>query len=199
MRLSSANASVWQMRATAVAQKKFPRLSAEALRESGGEHFDVCIVGGGITGLTCAMQLKRSGKRVAVVEAMEVGSGSTGRSTGHLTTMLDCKFASVESNMGHDQAVLVHKSMVEAINLIEHNCETLKLDCDFQRLDGILYAEANQDSSEVEKEYEAMQRVGFRGVQYIDKLPDLNINAKKVRERLCACDLHSSLPTSFHQ
>lgn len=43
--------------------------------------FDVLALGGGITGLTAALLLKRRGLSVAVVEAGRVGGGATGNNT----------------------------------------------------------------------------------------------------------------------
>jgi glycine/D-amino acid oxidase-like deaminating enzyme len=46
---------------------------------------DVCIVGGGYTGLTTAIVLARSGRRVVVLERKEPGFGGSGRNAGHCT------------------------------------------------------------------------------------------------------------------
>ncbi|HWB71050.1 MAG TPA: FAD-dependent oxidoreductase [Egibacteraceae bacterium] len=56
---STANVSVW------LATAPGPRLPALA----GDREVDVAVVGGGITGRTCALLLKRSGGRVAVLES----------------------------------------------------------------------------------------------------------------------------------
>src|SRR5688500_13575105 len=45
---------------------------------------DVAILGGGITGLTAAAHLQVAGRRVAVLEAGQIGSGTTGFTSGHL-------------------------------------------------------------------------------------------------------------------
>ena len=45
---------------------------------------DVVIIGGGVAGLSTALQLARRGKRVIVVERGQLGSGSTGRAAGLL-------------------------------------------------------------------------------------------------------------------
>src|SRR5688500_10945443 len=45
---------------------------------------DVAVVGGGITGVTTAWLLARTGRRVALVEAHAVGGGDTSSSTGNL-------------------------------------------------------------------------------------------------------------------
>ncbi len=46
---------------------------------------DVCIVGGGYSGLTTAISLARSGIDVVLMEAQEVGFGGSGRNAGHCT------------------------------------------------------------------------------------------------------------------
>lgn len=46
-----------------------------------GRHFDVLVIGGGINGVAIARECARNGKRVAVVEQKDFGSGTTSRST----------------------------------------------------------------------------------------------------------------------
>ncbi len=47
---------------------------------------DAVVVGGGITGLTTALPVQRSGGRVAVVEADRGGGGTAGYTTGKITS-----------------------------------------------------------------------------------------------------------------
>src|SRR5262245_14416680 len=50
---------------------------------------DVAILGGGITGLTAALHLKLAGKTVAVLEAGQIGAGTSGYTSGHLDATTD--------------------------------------------------------------------------------------------------------------
>ena len=54
----------------------FPRLEGEI-------EADICIVGGGYTGLSSAIHLRDKGYSVAVIEAERVGWGASGRNGGH--------------------------------------------------------------------------------------------------------------------
>jgi ribulose 1,5-bisphosphate synthetase/thiazole synthase len=51
---------------------------------SGDIEVDVAIIGGGITGISTAYNLAKTGKKIAVLEAKKIGKGTTGSSTGNL-------------------------------------------------------------------------------------------------------------------
>ena len=63
---------------------------------------DVCIVGGGITGLTTAYLLARAGSRVVVLESGELGSGETCRTTAHLASALDDRFVRLDPDQARE-------------------------------------------------------------------------------------------------
>lgn len=50
-------------------------------------HYDVVVVGGGLTGVCTALQLSSAGKAVLVIEAQHVGAGTTGGSTAKVSTL----------------------------------------------------------------------------------------------------------------
>jgi glycine/D-amino acid oxidase-like deaminating enzyme len=51
---------------------------------AGDERVDACVIGGGVTGLSCARELARRGLQTVVLEAHTVGSGASGRNGGFL-------------------------------------------------------------------------------------------------------------------
>src|SRR5205814_1978207 len=57
---------------------------------------DVCIVGAGIAGLSCAYMLAREGKSVIVLDDGPVGAGQTERTSAHLASAIDDRFYEVE-------------------------------------------------------------------------------------------------------
>ena len=102
---------------------------------------DVAVIGAGITGLTAALLLARSGRRVAVLERDRVGSGTTGRSTGHLTAALDLSFAQLASRFGADGARTVVESVVRSIAEIERIAGEIGHAARFRRLPGYRFTE----------------------------------------------------------
>src|SRR5215203_3207924 len=81
----------------------YPPLDADA-------ECDVCIVGGGMAGLSVAYTLSRAGKRVIVLDDGPIGGGETGRTTAHLTWALDDYYVEIEKMLGPEAARLAAES-----------------------------------------------------------------------------------------
>lgn len=99
---------------------------------------DVLVIGGGITGLTAAYLLARSGRRVAVVERERIGAGETGNTSAHLTQITDLRLSDLARRFGRDGARLAWDGGGVAIDLIESIVEHEAIDCDFARVPGWL-------------------------------------------------------------
>lgn len=63
------------------------RPRAEHARLTGRSTYDVVVVGGGLTGLMAGVLLARGGCRVAVLEARQVGDGTTGHTTAKISLL----------------------------------------------------------------------------------------------------------------
>src|ERR687898_3119454 len=79
------------------------------------EHVEVCVVGAGIAGLSAAYELACEGRRVLVVADRPIGFGNTGRTTAHLSNVLDDRFDAVSRLHGVDRARLAQESHAAAI------------------------------------------------------------------------------------
>ena len=53
-------------------------------RFDGDSRVDLCVVGGGFTGLSCALHAARAGAKVALVEASDIGFAASGRNGGQI-------------------------------------------------------------------------------------------------------------------
>lgn len=148
--------------------------AAPPLREN--VQVDVAIVGAGLTGITAAILLKNAGKTVAVVDADRIGSGVTGRTTAHITAILDTRYQTIASDFGEDGARLAAQSHQAAIEQVAALVAEKAIDCDFRRVPGYLYTENPQDTPMLEKEVEAARKAGLNA-SFTEQIP-LPISAK---------------------
>ncbi len=114
---------------TAVRAVRHPALQGDA-------DCDVAIVGGGLAGLSAAIELADRGFSVRLLEAREVGFGASGRNGGQAIHGLACDQDQIERQLGLDEARRVFAMSVEALDLIRQRCARFQIDCDWR--DGYL-------------------------------------------------------------
>jgi len=131
----------------------------------------VCIVGAGIAGLTTAYMLNRAGQSVIVLDDGPVAGGETCRTTAHLSNAIDRRYSSIESLHGEKGAQLVAESHSQAIDAIENIVVREEIDCDFERLNGYLFAPPGESTEFLERELKAARRAGLLEVSLLAKAP----------------------------
>lgn len=133
---------------------------------------DVVVVGAGISGLSTALKLLEDGKKVIVVEDGLVGSGESGRTTGHITPTLDDRYSYLASRFGKDKARLAAQSHWTALEWIARNVDTYQIDCHFKRVDGYLFLHESDRQSTLDKEFDASQQAGLQVIA-VDSIPHI--------------------------
>ncbi|MBA4138727.1 MAG: FAD-dependent oxidoreductase [Opitutus sp.] len=123
---------------------------------------DVCIIGAGIAGLTTAYLLAKEGRGVVVIDQASPGGGETGRTTAHLASAIDDRYAMLLRRIGREKASLAGESHRAAIDFIESTSHAENIECSFRRLDGYLFAGENRDAERLEREFEAARECGQR-------------------------------------
>jgi len=109
---------------------------AEHAALDGDVDCDVAIVGGGLAGLSAAIELAERGFAVRLLEARELGFGASGRNGGQAIHGLACDQEVIEAQLGLDDAKKVFAMTVEALDLIRERCSQHQIDCDWR--DGYL-------------------------------------------------------------
>ena len=135
------------------------------------ERADVVVIGGGITGLTLALLLAQAGRRVTVLERNRIGTGTTGRTTAHLTASLDIEYQTLLSRFGDDAARSVVASTLYAIDDIERRAALGEQEsCGFRRLPGYRFAERPEHAKSLEREAELARAFGL-DARLVDTVP----------------------------
>jgi glycine/D-amino acid oxidase-like deaminating enzyme/nitrite reductase/ring-hydroxylating ferredoxin subunit len=139
------------------------------------EQCDVCIIGAGISGLTAAYLLQDERRDVQVIEAFDIGAGETGRTTAHLTAVLDDRFFELEKLFGRENTRLAARSHAAAIDTIERIIHEAKIDCDFERVDGVLFGSNPDHAVLLNREARAASAAGFADMTTIESLAIPNV------------------------
>ena len=134
------------------------------------EHTEVLIVGGGITGITTAYLLAKSGKEVTLLESDQLLNGTTGHTTAKVTAQHGLIYEELVHHFGLEKATLYYQAQLHAHTLIERLIHDLEIDCNWTKEDAYLYSETEEGAQKLEKEYNAYQTLGIPG-DLVDALP----------------------------
>jgi glycine/D-amino acid oxidase-like deaminating enzyme len=122
---------------------------------------DVAIVGGGICGLSCAYLLTQAGLKVAVLEKGRIGSGTTGYTTGKVTSQHNLTYKKLVDQFGEQTAKLYGQAHQAAIEQIEKNIEDAKIDCAWQRDDHYVYTQHQSSLTDLKAEAKTAAKLGL--------------------------------------
>lgn len=79
---------------------------------------EICIVGAGLAGLSCAYELARAGRSVVVLEAQSVGWGASGRNGGFVGPGYARGYASIAAAIGEDAARRLFDLSIEGMGFV---------------------------------------------------------------------------------
>ena len=143
------------------------RLDFPALR--GEASADICVIGGGYTGLSTAIHLRQRGYSVIVLEANRMGWGASGRNGGHVGTGQRADQEQLEKWVGLDHARALWQLGLEAVDTVCQLVKEHRIDCDL-RPGNLHVTSREKETSELQGEVEHLQRVyGYDQIRYVDR------------------------------
>lgn len=132
----------------------FPKLTEEIST-------DVAIIGGGIAGLTAAYILQESGLKVAVIEKHTLASGTTGKTTGKVTTQHGLIYAELMQKFGQKKAKIYADSYKAAMQNIQDLIQKEHIDCGWTPQDNFVYTADASKIATFQKEAQAAASLGL--------------------------------------
>lgn len=97
------------------------------------ERTRVAIVGGGYTGLSAALTLRRLGHEVVVLDAERIGWGASSRNGGMVSGGLKVARGPLEKNFGPERAAEIARACGASFPFIEETIAREGIDCDYVR------------------------------------------------------------------
>ena len=132
---------------------------------------EVCVIGGGIAGLSIAYHLVREGRSVVVLDYDPLGDDQQGPTTAHLSNALGGRYTRIVRTLGVSGARLYADSHTAAIDRIESIVATEAIECDFERLDGYLIGAREDAPAVLDEEAEASRIAGLTDVAVVARAP----------------------------
>jgi glycine/D-amino acid oxidase-like deaminating enzyme len=129
---------------------------------------DVCIVGGGLAGLSTAYECLQRGLEVAVLEQHRIAWGASGRNGGFVTAGYATGHAQIARRAGEAGAKALHDLSVEGVRIVRENIDRL----DLPRVDptpGILRAIRYDDAAGLQAEVAAAKRRFGATLRYLSR------------------------------
>jgi glycine/D-amino acid oxidase-like deaminating enzyme len=146
-------------------EKRFPSLQRDVRK-------DVLVVGGGMAGISSALQLKRAGFDVALIERDEVGGPATGASSGVLYYGSGTNLVPAYGLFGEEKANRLWRETAGVINQIVKTARDGAIDCGIRTCGSIMVAKNDNEVEEIEVESSALKKLG---------LPERLLDSKDVK------------------
>jgi gamma-glutamylputrescine oxidase len=134
---------------------------------AGGHVADVVVVGGGLAGLSCALELSERGKSVVLLEASQIAWAASGRNGGFVSSGFAEGFSNIAKRVGSDAARELHLLSQRGVELIRRRIATH--DPSIKMGDGVLVAHRYNDGGEMQQYCETATRDLGEDFTYLDR------------------------------
>ena len=117
---------------------------------------DICIIGAGITGLTCGYYLSKLGFNVIIIEKDIIGLKASGNTTGKITYQHNLIYDYLIHSYGKKYAKAYLDANKEAIINIKNIIDIENINCDFEYKSNYVYTTNQDELTKIHVEIEAL-------------------------------------------
>src|SRR6195952_4575573 len=133
---------------------------------------DVAVLGGGIVGVTAALELAKAGADVVLLEARRIGSGASGHNTGKVSSLNGLIYQQLVKRFGKGTAAAYGAANEAGLGWVAANVERFGIDCDFRRKPNFTYTESERGRETIVAEAEAARSAGL-GAELVEAAAEL--------------------------
>ena len=138
---------------------------------------DICIIGGGLTGITTAYNLSKYKIRTVLIEKDEICKQTSGNSTAKITSQHGLIYKYLTDSKGIDFAKKYYEANENAIRDIKNIIDKENINCDFEFQPSYVFTQKVQDVQKIKDEVEAVNNFGGRAE--LVEAKDIEINKLK--------------------
>ena len=135
---------------------------------TGDVHADVCIIGGGYTGLSTALYLAKEGVNVLLLESNKLASGASGANGGQVSGGMRRDQFYLEKTLGVDYAKVLWEIGEKSKFHAKHLIDQYQIQCDYKK--GIAHPNHKQKYCEESKLYvdHMNENYDYHDIEYVD-------------------------------
>jgi len=139
---------------------------------------DVCIIGGGITSISCGYYLSKNNLKVCILEKDKIMQKTSGHTTAKITSQHGLFYKYLYDSYGKDLAKKYLESNEEAISNIKNIIDLENIDCDFEYQSHYVYTTDKNNINKIKDEVETLKKLNYNA-NFLDKIsiPIPNVKA----------------------
>jgi len=135
---------------------------------------DICIIGGGITGITVAYYLNKYKIKNVILEKDRICQKTTGYSTAKITSQHGLIYKYLIDSKGKEFAKQYYHANEQAKENIAKIIEQEKIECEFERQSAYVFTEKLEEVQKIKEEVNAVK--SFGGTANYIEAKDIQIN-----------------------
>ena len=136
---------------------------------------DVCIIGGGITGISIAYELFKNNIDFVLLEKDKICSKTTNFSSAKITSQHGIIYSELTNKYGEEFTKYYLEANNNAIFNIQKIIERENIQCDFKYEDAYIFTQNVSDVNIIKDEYKTLNKLGSKDVELLENI-DVNIN-----------------------
>ena len=130
---------------------------------------DVCIIGGGITGISCGYYLAKNNLKVCILEKDKIMEKTSGHTTAKITSQHGLIYKYLYDSYGKDTAKKYLDSNQEAITNIKNIIATENIDCDFEFQNHYIYTTNTNSLKKIKDEVKVLEKLDYNA-RFLDNI-----------------------------